>query len=213
MFNRLTHIATTVATAVVVLLAPIASIHAQRIGKSGSLASVPAPTLLDTTGMFQARYAKLGEDFFIAGQPTEKALREMKAQGVTLIVNLRTPEEMKNSVKFDEPALIQQLGIKYVYIPMRGNAEFPYSPAELAKFTEAVKANDGKVLLHCTVAWRASHLWAAYLIKERGVPIETALANARAINLSDTNRMGMNGRQPVEDFLNQTLPTLGHPPK
>ncbi|MGV3709063.1 MAG: beta-lactamase hydrolase domain-containing protein [Gemmatimonas sp.] len=199
--------------AIVATFTPLVSLSAQKIGKSGAIASLPTPALLDTTGMFQARYAKLGDDFFIAGQPTEKALREMKAQGVTLIVNLRTPEEMKSSVKFDEPALIQQLGIKYVYIPMRGNAEFPYSPTELAKFTDAVKANDGKVLLHCTVAWRASHLWAAYLIKERGVPIEAALANARAINLSDTNRMGMNGRQPVEDLLNVTLPTLGRPPK
>ena len=43
-----------------------------------------------------------------------------------------------------------------------------------------------KILLHCTVAWRASHLWAAYLIKDRGVAIEPALANARAINLMDT---------------------------
>jgi hypothetical protein len=42
------------------------------------------------------------------------------------------------------------------------------------------------------------NLWAAYLIKERGVPVETALANARAINLMDTMRMGSSGRQPVE---------------
>jgi hypothetical protein len=67
------------------------------------------------------------------------------------------------------------------------------------------------VLLHCTVAWRASHLWAAYLIAERGVPVEEALANARAINLGDIDHR-MSGRQPVEEFLNRSLPTLGHPP-
>jgi hypothetical protein len=76
-----------------------------------------------------------------------------------------------------------------------------------------VRSANGKVLLHCTIAWRASHLWAAYLIKEVGIPVEAALANARAINLMDEHRMGSNGRQPVEDFLDRVLPTLGHPPR
>lgn len=186
---------------------------AQQLVKGGAIANLPAPAQLDTTGMFQAKFVRLGDDIFIGGQPTEKALRDLKAQGVTVVVNLRTPEEMKSAVKFDEPALIQQLGMRYVYIPMRGNAEFPYSPDAVAKFAEAVRSANGKVLLHCTIAWRASHLWAAYLIKERGVPVETALANARAINLMDTMRMGSSGRQPVEEFLNESLPAVGHPPK
>ena len=192
-----------------VLLAHDAS--AQRLATDARITKLPAPVLLDTTGMFQAKFARLGDDIFIGGQPTEKALREMKAQGVTVVVNLRSPEEMKSAVKFDEPALIQQLGMRYVYLPMRGTPELPYSPEAVTKFADAVRTANGKVLLHCTVAWRASHLWAAYLIKERGVPVDTALANARAINLMDTMRMGRSARQPVEEFLNQTLPTVGHP--
>ena len=187
--------------------------QAQHLAKDGPITNLPAPVVLDTTGMFQAKFVRMGDDIFIGGQPTEKALRDLKAQGVTVVVNLRTPQEMKTAVKFDEPALIQQLGMRYVYIPMRGTAEFPYSPEAVAKLAEAVRSANGKVLLHCTIAWRASHLWAAYLIKERGVPVETALANARAINLMDTMRMGSAGRQPVEDFLNQSLPAVGHPPK
>ncbi|HEY4133443.1 MAG TPA: sulfur transferase domain-containing protein [Gemmatimonadaceae bacterium] len=199
-------------TVALILALSTRSALAQQLTKGGPITNLPAPVLMDTTGMFQDRYARLGDDIFIGGQPTEKALREMKAQGVTTVINLRTPEEMKRSVKFDEPALIQSLGMRYVYIPMRGNAEFPYSPEAVAKLASAVKSANGKVLLHCTVAWRASHLWAAYLIKERGVPVQTALANARAINLMDTMRMGP-GRQPVEDFLDRTLPEIGHPPK
>jgi uncharacterized protein (TIGR01244 family) len=184
---------------------------AQQFTHAGKLSRVAAPVAMDTTGMFQAAFARVGDDVFIGGQPTERALREMKAQGVTTVVNLRTPEEMKSAVKFDEPALIQQLGMKYVYIPMRGNAEFPYSPDAVTKFADAVRNANGKVLLHCTIAWRASHLWAAYLIQERGIPVDDALANARAINLMDTHRMGQNGKQPVEEFLNRSLPTLGRP--
>ena len=182
---------------------------AQSFTKPAKIAAVAAPVIMDTTGLFQERFARVGEDVFVAGQPTERALREMRDQGVTTVVNLRTPEEMTRNVAFDEPALVAQLGMRYVFLPVRGNAEFPYSPETLTRFKEAVSQANGKVLLHCTIAWRASHLWAAYLI-DRGIPVDSALANARAINLMDDHRMGSNGRQPVEDFLGRSLPTLGH---
>jgi uncharacterized protein (TIGR01244 family) len=200
---------------IVVAIATLAGharfLEAQQFTKPGPVAHVAEPTTLDTTGMFQARAVQVGEDMFISGQPSERALRDLKAQGVTVVVNLRTPPEMTSQVKFNEDSLVKALGMKYVYLPVRGNDEFPYAPATVSKFAEAVSGANGKVLLHCTIAWRASHLWAAYLIKERNVPIEEALSNARVINLMDTHRMGTNGRQPVEDFLDRTLPTLGHP--
>ncbi|HET9384483.1 MAG TPA: sulfur transferase domain-containing protein, partial [Gemmatimonadales bacterium] len=124
----------------------------------------------------------------------------------TTVVNLRTPEEMTRNVSFDEAVLVRSLGMTYVHIPMRGNAEYPYSPAAVTKFAEAMRSTNGKVLLHCTVAWRASHLWGAYLIRERGVSIDSALANARAINLSDE-------RPPIEQLLDQSLPAFGRPPR
>lgn len=180
---------------------------AQRVAGRDSRVAPPAPVNLDTTGLFQARFVSVGEDVFIAGQPTERALREMKARGVTTVVNLRSPEEMAR-VGFDEAALVRSLGMSYVYLPMRGNAAFPYSPAAVAQFTEAMKAAEGKVLLHCTIAWRASHLWAAYLIQERGVPEATALTHTRAINLMDDHRMDPGG-QPLELFLGRTVAGLG----
>jgi len=185
---------------------------AQQFTRRAPITTVSAPVILDTTGLYLERAARVGEDMFVTGQPTERALRELKEQGVTTVVNLRTPEEMTRNVKFDEAALVASLGMQYVYLPVRGNDQFPYSPATLTKFADAVSNAKGKVLLHCTVAWRASHLWAAYLIN-RGIPVDSALANARAINLMDEHRMGSNGRQPVEDFLDRTLPTLGHPPR
>jgi uncharacterized protein (TIGR01244 family) len=186
---------------------------AQRMTGAKPYARVPYPVLIDTTGMFLSRAAKVGDDFFISGQPSEKALRDMRAKGVTTVVNLRTPPEMDPSrIGFDEAALTKELGMKYVYLPMRGNAEFPYSPDALKAFADAMKNADGKVLLHCTIAWRASHLYAAYLIKERGMPVDSALKQTRLINLMDDMRMGVN-RQPVEDFLGRTLPEVGHPKK
>lgn len=176
-------------------------------GKSGP---VPDPVNLDITGMFQAKFASVGDDMFIGGQPTEKALRDLKARGVTTVVNLRMPEEMAR-VGFDEAALLKELGVRYVHIPMRGSPENPYGPKELDTFAAAMDSADGKVLLHCTVAWRASHLWAAYLIRDRKVPVATALSQARSINLADDRPIAAGGRQPVEGFLGRDLPEVKHP--
>jgi uncharacterized protein (TIGR01244 family) len=182
---------------------------AQSVVGRGKTGPVPNPVNLDTTGMFQAKFVSVGDDMFIGGQPTEKALRELRAKGVTTLVNLRMPEEMAR-VGFDEAALVKELGIKYVYIPMRGTAENPYGPKELDTFAAAMASADGKVLLHCTIAWRASHLWAAYLIRERKMPVDTVLSQARMINLMDNMWMGSD-QQPLEGFLGRVVPEMGHP--
>jgi uncharacterized protein (TIGR01244 family) len=170
---------------------------------------IPDPVNLDAKGLFQDKFVSVGDDVFIGGQPTEQALRELRAKGVSTVVNLRMPEEMAR-VGFDEGALVKELGMTYVHIPMRGTSANPYGPKQLDAFVAALDAADGKVLLHCTVAWRASHLWAAYLIRERQMPVETALGQARRINLMDDMRMG-GDQQPLEGFLGRPVPQMGHP--
>jgi uncharacterized protein (TIGR01244 family) len=199
-------------TALTGLVVAATAAQAQQFTKPGPVTNLKPPVTLEREGLFQAAYASVGDDIYIGGQPTEKALRDLKAKGVTVVINLRTPEEMKTAVRFDEEKLIAELGMKYVFLPGRGTPDFPYTPEQVTKFADAVAKADGKVLLHCTVAWRASHMWAAYLIEKRGVPEAQALANARAINLMDDHRMEENGRQPVEDYLNRKLTTLGRPP-
>ena len=181
---------------------------AQSVVGKGKTGPAPDPVNLDISGLFQAKFASVGSDLFIAGQPTEKALRDLKAKGVTTVVNLRMPEEMKQ-IGFDEAALLKELGMNYVHIPMRGSVENPYGPKQLDQFAAAIASADGKVLLHCTVAWRASHIWAAYLIRDRGVPVAQALAQTRSINLRDDAPFG--GQQPIEGFLGRTIPELAKP--
>jgi len=183
--------------------------NAQHLTGPHPTGDVPAPVALDTRGLFQDKLAKVGDDVFISGQPTEQGLRGLRDQGVTTVVNLRSPPEMAR-VPFDEAALVKQLGMEYVYLPMRGTAELPYSPAAVKSFADAMSNAKGKVLLHCTVAWRASHLWAAYLIQYRNVPVATALQQARMINLMDDMRMD-GDKQPVESFLGRSLTEVGHP--
>src|SRR5579872_7086515 len=77
---------------------------AQSIVGKGKTGPVPDPVVLDNTGLFQAKFVSVGDDMFIGGQPTEKALRDLRAKGVTTVINLRMPQEMAQ-VGFDEEAL------------------------------------------------------------------------------------------------------------
>ena len=45
----------------------------------------------------------MGEDVLLAGQQTKRALRALRAEGVTTVVNLSTPEEITRDAPFDEP--------------------------------------------------------------------------------------------------------------
>ena len=53
------------------------------------------------------------------------------------------------------------------------------------------------------------NIWAAYLIRDRAVPVATALAQTRSINLRDDAPFG--GQQPIEGFLGRPVPELAKP--
>lgn len=153
---------------------------------------IPMPQMLETKD-YRGGISKTG-DLYIAGQPmVEDALRKLKAEGVTTVINLRTEEEMANrkSTPIDEAKILEKLGMKYIHIPSGGKKN-PFSPATLESFASAMDQSDGKVLLHCNSARRATHIWVAYLVKYKNVPLEEALTYGRAVNF---------GATPIEGYL------------
>jgi uncharacterized protein (TIGR01244 family) len=121
---------------------------------------------------------------YIAGQPDEAALGKLAERGVTAVVNARTPSEMENRemVPFDEAAVVDELGLAYITIPL-GGEEFPYEPAAVEKLAEALEANEGQILLHCTYGGRAIYLWIAYLVRYENLILDEALARGEAMLL------------------------------
>jgi uncharacterized protein (TIGR01244 family) len=160
------------------------------------------PQKLDLPG-FQAVVSDAGS-VYVSGQPSEAALRDLAAKGVKTVISVRTVAEMNNraQVPFDEAALAKELGMTFVNVPM-GGASSPYTPEALDQVISAIKASDGEVLLHCTIGWRASHVWAAYLVKERGLSYEEAIRQAEAINLNGYKQPG-GGPLPVDSLLGRT---------
>jgi uncharacterized protein (TIGR01244 family) len=154
------------------------------------------PLALDSDGFREILVRS--DRVYIAGQPTEQGLARAGKMGVTTVVNLRTPREMddRETVPFDEEAAVAALGMKYVHIPLGGD-DHPYDESALERFAEVMKqSGDERILLHCTVAWRASHLWAAWLVRHRGLSLQEAVRHAEAINF---------GTLPIEKFLGTDL--------
>jgi len=161
--------------------------------------SVSFPIKLDPAG-FQSALAKV-DNIYISGQPEKESLAKLKSEGVTTVINLRTEKEMSNreNVPFDEKAVVDSLGMEYIHIPL-GGTEFPYTNEALVKFADAVTNAEGKVLLHCTVAGRASNMWAAYLIQYKGFSPDKAIEHAKAINLGQWPLEGLLGKKMKIEF-------------
>ncbi len=155
------------------------------VGAGLNNAPIVAPVKLDPDAEgYQANAFRIGQ-VIVAGQPKQETLEKLAKEGCTLVVNLRTPEEMAdhNEVPFDEAQVLKDLNIEYVTLPL-GGRDSSFAPTSEAtdKFAAALARHDhGPVLLHCTVAWRASHMWVAYLIRSRGMSPEAALENSKQL--------------------------------
>lgn len=152
------------------------------------------PVALDNEG-FEGIAADTGTTL-VAGQPTEQALRDLANNGYSTVINLRRASEMddREKVAFDEAALVEALGLTYVNIPLGGD-DHPYTPAALSAFEQAMAAAEGKVLLHCRSAWRASQMWAAYLVSSQGFEPAEAVRHAEAINFDSVPMEALLGRE------------------
>ena len=100
-------------------------------------------------------------DFYISGQPNDSIINVLKNQGLGLIINVRTPEEMEiiKENGFDEEAFSDSLNITYVNIPIGGKAGFTENAIQ--DINKAIKQHDGNIMIHCRGAGRAPNAWMA----------------------------------------------------
>jgi len=133
------------------------------IGFYGCTSRMQVVTSLPTPSLEKA--VRIGR-VIIAGQPTEEEIRSLKSRGIFHVFNVRSPEEMNDKVQinFDEAALVKEMGIEYVNIPISGD-QYPYRNEVLDAFASMMKSSKDSVLLHCKGGGRARWLFAAYEIK------------------------------------------------
>lgn len=103
----------------------------------------------------QARTAM--PDILTGGQPTDEHLKAAKAQGVKVVVNLRSDgekAEYESQIK-----LVEELGMKYVHIPIDGKTGEGLTEENAKKLAELL-AGDKPMLLHCASGQRVGALLA-----------------------------------------------------
>lgn len=113
------------------------------------------------------------------GRPAPEHFAALRDLGVKTVVNLCPPGE---ACAYDEPALMQQLGLHYRCIPVAGPADL--TPENAQSLDEALAAAvDGDVLVHCASSNRVGALFAlrARFIESKNA--EDALAIGRAAGL------------------------------
>lgn len=154
------------------------------------------PIKLDWTGFRSGAY--ITDNLILAGQPLDaQAMQKLSAEGVSTIINLRTPGEMADSAStpIDEAMLSGQLGISYVQLPS-GGPEYPFSDETVRQFAEAYSNAKGRVLLHCNSGRRATHLWVAYLTTHLNMDINEAIIHGQSANF---------GHRPLDGYLGGNL--------
>jgi len=115
-------------------------------------------------------------------QPTEKQIRAFAADGGSLVVSMRTDEEM-DALGFDERALCAELGLDYAHIPVStGTVTFD----EARTLRETLRATGGAAMLHCKTGSRAAMLYGLHLASIGATTKDQA--KSRAIDLGMSPR-------------------------
>ena len=162
------------AVAACALIGCNSSMNTARVGQAKAVAST------DIWG-FQNGLHRDGP-FWFAGQPDLIGLREARDRGVRTVINLRPHEQNENFVHFDEPQIAFELGMEYFSIPVEPEWITPEAVDALA---EALSGTTRPVLIHGATMDEVGGLWAAYLVRFRGVPIDEAIASAKAAGLTN----------------------------
>ncbi|MES3629815.1 MAG: protein tyrosine phosphatase family protein [Longimonas sp.] len=121
------------------------------------------------------------DDIVIGGQPTEAHLRAANDLGFQTVVNLRPDEEFD---EFDQQALVEELGMTYVHIPVAGEEDVTHENAEaLSRILE--DTGNRPILMHCSSGNRVGSLFAARAHLLLDEDPEHALEIGRRAGLTD----------------------------
>lgn len=119
-----------------------------------------------------------------AGQPSEAQLRAAAANGVTTVIDLRDPMEPR---PFDEPALMAELGINYVNVPIGSGS---LDEASLDKVLATLREQQGQpTLMHCASANRVGGALIPWFVLEQGMGEQEATDAAMRVGLRSAEFM------------------------
>jgi protein tyrosine phosphatase (PTP) superfamily phosphohydrolase (DUF442 family) len=115
-------------------------------------------------------YLQLSPLLHTAGSPTPQDMRDLRASGVTVVINLALTSSP--DILPDEAALVSQLGMKYIHIPVEWEAPTRQNAED---FFDAMEAYHEQILLiHCVKNMRVSAFIFLYRVLRLGWTEENA---------------------------------------
>lgn len=129
---------------------------------------VPIPEACEIEGIENCR--KVGDDLLFGGQPSQDALRALAKQGYKTVVSARG----KGELDWDEQALVDSLGMKFVQIPMAYPIETIHDEW-VEQLDQVMTGAERPILMHCSSGNRIAGLWAVWLAEKKGVTPEEAM--------------------------------------
>lgn len=120
---------------------------------------------------------------FLLAQPDAAQLSALKLQGVSKVVNFRTPGE---AGVYDERAAAESSNIEYCSIPYRAPVQLTDDVLEQARAEyRSAQASGASLALHCRTGNRVGPGWAYHLALDQGLSPDAAIAGARAVGMVD----------------------------
>lgn len=119
----------------------------------------------------------LADEVISAGQPDEAAVEQYAAEGVKTVIDLRTAGEDRG---MDEPAVVEEAGMKYVSLPI-GRADITFEKA--AELDALLDDAEGPVVVHCGSGNRVGALM-ALRASSKGATDEEALEVGKEYGLT-----------------------------
>jgi uncharacterized protein (TIGR01244 family) len=124
------------------------------------------------------------EGLVTGGQPAPAEWAELKAQGVTTIINLRPPAEMAGR---NEAAEVGATGMAYIELPVAGAEDIDADNAR--RLWSLLKASPAPVFVHCASGNRVGALLALGAAQSGAMGADAALEFGRSA--------GLRGLEPV----------------
>lgn len=120
-----------------------------------------------------------------SGQPDEAGFAYAAVQGVKTVVNVRDESEMAE-LGFDERALVESLGMKYVHIPIclgAGSTEAYFDAVKYVSISPGMGHVKPHSLIHDATGDRVGAVWAIYSWWQYGRGEDAAVKTGRKAGL------------------------------
>jgi len=115
-------------------------------------------------------YLEINLTLGTAGQPAAGQFADIQKAGYEVVINL-LPISSPKALP-DEPAMVAQLGMQYISIPVIWDAP---TASDLELFFEAMARHSGrKIFVHCAMNMRVSAFVFLYRVLVEGIPPQEA---------------------------------------